>query len=382
MEWKRKTQKSKLEIPSFKYYFPSTTVEWITTKVREVLTNGDYLTLGRYNEEFEKEFAEYVGVKHAVAVANGTASLEIILRAVGVQGGDVIVPTNTFAATAYAAIHAGGRPIFADIAADMNVDPSDVEKRLTSNTRAVIPVHIGGLISPSLHELLELAEQHDFCVVEDAAHAHGSKLGGKMAGSFDTAGGFSFFSTKVITTGEGGMITTNDDAIAEKARLLRDQGKVRGNVVGVIGYNWRMSEFQAIVGLAQLNLLEEIIKKRAYIAKLYDELLEDFSLLRPLGIPPEVRHNYYKYIVFLPKDRDPEILRKHLKEKYNVSLGGYVYEAPLHCQPVFKEYVDDLDGYQTSDDLCSRHIALPIYPQMTEQEAQHVIESLKNAFLI
>jgi len=369
----------KPKIPSFKYYFPPATVEWITTRIHELLESGGFLTLGRYNEEFENEFARYIGVKHAVAVASGTCSLEIVLRAIGVQGCDVIVPTNTFAATAYAVMHAGGRSIFGDISADMNIDPSDVKKRLTSNTKAVIPVHIGGLVSLGVYKLLELAGQRGFYVVEDAAHAHGSMLDGKKAGNLGIAGSFSFFSTKVITTGEGGMITTNDEVIADKARLLRDQGKVRDNVVGAVGYNWRMSEFQAIVGLAQLRLLEEIIEKRARIARIYDELLKEFSMLRLLDIPPDVRPNYYKYIVFLQKGRDPDVLKKHLKEKYNVSLGGYVYEAPLHRQQVFKEYVENPYDYPTADDLCSRHIALPIYPQMAEEEAQYVIESLKNA---
>jgi len=228
-------------------------------------------------------------------------------------------------------------------------------------------------------ELLTMAEERGVYVVEDAAHAHGSELDGKMAGSFGIANAFSFFSTKVITTGEGGMITTNDDEIAEKARILRNQGKVKGNLIGVMGYNWRMTELQAIVGLEQLKLLPEIIERRRRVAKIYDDLLEKIRSLEALDIPENVKPNYYKYIVFLPKGRDPETLRTYLKEKYGVSLAGYVYEVPLHRQPVFREYVDDPNSYPTADDLCRRHIALPIYPQMTEEEAHYVIDSLKSA---
>lgn len=367
------------KIPPFKYYFPPNTVKWIATKIQELLESNDFLTSGKYTEEFEKRFAEYIGSKNAVAVSSGTAALEIILRAIDIQNQEVILPTNTFAATAYAVIRAGGKPIFADIAEDMNIDPANVKNRLTVKTKVIISVHIGGLVSPSLSELLGFSSQQGIHVVEDAAHAHGSMLNGKKAGNFGIAGAFSFFSTKVITMGEGGIITTKDDEIAGKARLLRDQGKIRGNLVGVIGYNWRMTEFQAIVGLAQLRLLEEIIQKRNRIASVYDTLVKDIPLIQPLKTPQNIRHNYYKYILFLPKGREPEVLRKHLKEKYATSLGGYVYEVPLHKQPVFKEYVEDFNSYAIADDLCTRHIALPIYPQMTEEEAHYVINNLKLA---
>jgi len=367
------------KIPPFKYYFPKDTTNWITTKIQELIESGDYLTLGKYSEELERQMANYVGSKHAIAVSNGTAALEIILRAIGVQDCDVIVPTNTFAATAFAVIHAGGTPVFADIASDLNMNPSEVPKRLTPKTKAVIPVHIGGLISSRIHELLELAREQNFVVVEDCAHALGSCLGGKKAGSFGLAGGFSFFSTKIITTGEGGMITTDSSEIAEKARLLRDQGKVRGNEVGVIGYNWRFTEFQSIVGIAQLALVEEIIEKRNIVAKIYDEFVEEIPEVESLKIPSTVRHNFYKYILLLGKGRDPEMLRKHLKDKYGIGLGGYVYEAPLHRQHVFRRYVDDIDSFPVADDLCARHISLPVYPQMTSEEARYVVRCLKCA---
>jgi len=230
-----------------------------------------------------------------------------------------------------------------------------------------------------MYELLELAEEKGLYVVEDAAHAHGSELNSRKAGSFGVANAFSFFSTKVMTTGEGGMITTDDDEIAEKARIMRNQGKVRGNLIGMMGYNWRMTELQAIVGLEQLRLLPEIIKGRRRVAKMYDELLEDIKVIEVLKEPENVKSNYYKYIAFLPKGRDPEVLRAYLKEKYGVSLAGYVYEIPLHKQPVFKDYVDDPGSYPVADDLCHRHIALPIYPQMTDEEVRYVVDSLKRA---
>jgi dTDP-4-amino-4,6-dideoxygalactose transaminase len=369
---------SKIKIPPYKYYFPQESIKWIVSRIQELLESGDFLTQGKYVNEFEKEFCKYVNSKYAIAVSSGTAALEAILRAIDVQDYNVIVPTNTFAATAYAVIHAGGKPIFADIAKDMNINPADIKNRLTSRVKAIIPVHIGGLVSPNIYELLELSNQRGIYIIEDAAHAHGSELNGKKAGTFGIAAGFSFFSTKVITTGEGGMITTNNKEIFEKIQLLRDQGKVQGNWVGALGYNWRMTEFQAIIGLSQLHLIEEIIKKRTKIAKVYDELLKEIRVFEPLEIPENARPNYYKYLVFLPKGCNPEDLSELLKNKYGVRLSGYVYEAPLHRQSVFKHYVADINSYPIADDLCTRHIALPIYPQMTENEAEHVVDCLKS----
>jgi dTDP-4-amino-4,6-dideoxygalactose transaminase len=368
-----------MKIPAFKYYFPPKAIEWIIDRIQDLLKSGDFLSLGMYVNEIDREFAKYVGSKHAIAVTNGTTALEAIFRAIDVRGHKAIIPTNTFAATAYAVIHSGGKPVFTDIENDMNFSVTDIKRRLTPEVKVVVPVHVGGLISPRIRELIELAENENIYVVEDAAHAHGSMLNDRKAGTFGVANAFSFFSTKVMTTGEGGMITTDNDEIAEKVKLLRDQAKVKGNLVGDIGHNWRMTEFQAIVGLAQLRLLEEIIEKRNRIASFYNELLEDISALQPLKIPENVRHNYYKYIVFLRKGWDPERLRKHLGEKYNVSLAGYVYEVPLHRQPPFKQYINDVSDYPVADDLCTRHIALPIYPQMTEEEIRYVIESLKQA---
>ena len=368
-----------MNIPPFKYYFPKHAVGTITKNIRELLENGDFLALGKYNEEFEKTYANFSGSKHAIAVASGTSSLEIILRAIGVDGYDVIVPTNTFAATIYAVIHAGGKPVFADIAHDMNIDISNVKSRLTSKSKVILPVHIGGLISPHLPKLLEIAVKHNINVVEDAAHAQGSSLNNKKAGTLGIAGGFSFFSTKIITSGEGGIITTDNDEIMEKARLMRDQGKVRGNNVSIIGNNWRMSEFQAIVALSQLQLIDEIIEKRINVARIYDDLLKTISSLQLLNIPINAQSNYYKYLAFIPKGKSPDILKKHLKEKYGVSLAGYVYEAPLHRQLLFQKYIDNVESYPVADDLCNRHIALPIYPQMSEDEVRYVVESLKKS---
>jgi perosamine synthetase len=362
-------------IPAQRYDFPDEDIDFVLDQMQSLLKTRGFLTMGQHGEEFERRFAAYVGVPHAVSVNSGTAALEIILRAVGIEGADVIVPTNTFAATAFAVIHAGGRVIFADCGDDLVLDRADVERRLTSRTRAVIVVHIGGLISPSVYELQELCESRGVVLVEDAAHAHGSRLAGEQAGRFGDAAGYSFFSTKVMTTGEGGMIVTRREDIAATARLLRDQAKVEGlNRHETLGYNWRMTEFQAILGLAQLARLEEFIAERRRVASAYDAVLNGASEgLRPLSIPAGAEPNFYKYVVFLD-GRQVETVEQRLRDDHGIRVGGHVYDAPCHAQPVFAEH-----GHMSlpkAEDLCRRHICPPIYPSLSDEDATYVAEAL------
>ena len=200
-----------MKIAAQVYDFSDEDIEQITAEIRTLLAARAYLTLGRHVERFESAFAEYHGARYAVATSSGTAALEIILRHVGVAGGEVVMPTNTFGATAFAALAAGGRPVFADIGADLTLDPESAAAQVTPRTRAVVTVHVGGLVSPATTELAALCRSKGIALVEDAAHAHGSSLGGRFAGTLGVAGAFSFFTTKVMTTGEGGMVLTNDD---------------------------------------------------------------------------------------------------------------------------------------------------------------------------
>lgn len=362
-------------IPPQRYEFSSEDVDFIVSRFRQILEQRAFLTMGRYCEEFEKAFAAYVGCRYAVAVSSGTAALEAIFRAMDVRGWDVIVPTNTFAATVFAVIAAGGWPVFADCCDDLTIDPEDVKRRLTARTKAVVTVHIGGLVSPRTRELLDFCKAKGLYLVEDAAHAHGSMLDGRHAGTFGIAAAFSFFPTKVMTTGEGGMVVTDDDKIAEKVRILRDQGKVpgKGNYHEEFGYNWRMTEVAALMGLAQLRRLEEFVARRRQIARIYDEGLAGANGVRPLRVPPEVRHNYYKYVVFV-HGIDREALRHRLLNEYGISLSGYVYELPCHEQTVFRRYVET--RLPVAEDLCRRHICLPIYYSLTDEQAQYVARSL------
>jgi perosamine synthetase len=210
-------------VPAAKIQFLPEDRAWIAERIQEVLASGQ-LTLGRYGAEFERNFAAFCGTEHAVAVNSGTSSLEIILRALRLEGKDILVPTNTFFATAAAVVHAGARPVLADIdPASFALGPEQVEKHITPRTGAVVIVHIGGLISDRMPELVDLCARKGIPLIEDAAHAHGSSYGSRGAGAFGLAGSFSFYPTKVMTCAEGGMIVTDDKSLAEEARIYRDQ---------------------------------------------------------------------------------------------------------------------------------------------------------------
>ena len=308
-------------------------------------------------------------------MSSGTAALEIILRGLKINGGEVIVPTNTFAATAFSVLHAGGIPVFADCGQDLCVDPEEVAKRITRNTKAIITVHIGGLVSPSTHELVSLCRRKSLPLIEDAAHAHGSALKGQQAGTFGVAGAFSFFATKVMTTGEGGMIVTDDRGMYEQALVLRDQAKVRGmNLHETLGHNWRLTEMQALLGLAQLRRLDEFIARRQHIAAIYDTAFSGLPGLMPLHVPPDVRHNFYKYVLLLERPGNILELESRLRQEFGVAMGGRVYDLPCHAQPVFRPF--NSAPLPVAEDLCRRHLCPPIYPLLTDEEAHYVAQSM------
>jgi perosamine synthetase len=362
-----------LSVPAQAYDFSPEDIEFVTTEVRDMLSSGAFLTLGDAGLRFEEAFAAEHGDLQASAVNSGTAALEAILTAADVRGGEVIVPTNTFAATAFAVLRAGGRPVFADVGADLTLDPADAERRITDRTKAIVTVHIGGLISPATLDLVELTRRHKLPLVEDAAHAHGSTLHGRPAGSFGIGASFSFFATKVMTTGEGGMVLTGDDEVHRTVRLLRDQGKA-GIRHEAIGANWRMSEVQAMLGLAQVARLPEFVARRRHIAERYRQELSGVPGIRVLPEPGGAQPCYYKVIAMLD-DVTPAVLRDELHRHYDVVLGGAVYELPLHQQPVFAEYADG--PLPVAEDLCRRHVCPPVYPSLSEGQLDHVITAIK-----
>lgn len=321
---------------------------------------------------------EFCDARHAVAVSSGTAALEIILRSLDVNGKKVLVPANTFFATAAAVIHAGAVPVFLDMdPKTMSIRPEDVDAAITRDTPGFIVVHIGGLITGRIGELRDLAARRGIWMVEDAAHAHGSTFKGTHSGTFGVAGAFSFYPTKVMTSGEGGMIITNDDRIAEEARIHRDQGKASFlvNAHVRLGYNWRMSEPHAIIGLRHLERLRDMIEERRKIACIYDGELAASHKAQNIAVPEGSVSNYYKYVALPLEKVDRAGLKARLREEWGVSLSGEVYESPVHRQPVFEKYATG--GLPAAEDICARHICLPIFSGMTEDDARYVIAALE-----
>jgi dTDP-4-amino-4,6-dideoxygalactose transaminase len=368
-----------VNIPAARIYFPEEDRKELLKKIDEILKSGQ-LTLGKYTREFEEKFAAYIGTKYAVAVNSGTSALEIILRALDIGGSSVIVPTNTFFATPASVIHAGGKVVFADIIDNLCLDPKSLQQNIQMDTKAVIIVHIGGLVPPEITEIQQICQKRGLLLIEDAAHAHGSTLNGKKGGNFGIAAAFSFYPTKVMTSGEGGMITTNDEKIYQRALVFRDQGKAGffGNVHTEMGYNWRMSEVHAAIGLSQFARLEEFITDRRRVAQVYNKELPKVNSVDLIKIPPEARSNYYKYVAILKDGIDRTSLKKEMKEKHSVGLSGEVYELPCHLQPIFKDLFKFRGGeFPVAEDLCKRQICLPVYAGMTEDEAKYVVNSLK-----
>lgn len=365
-----------MQVPAARIVFSPDDRAEIASTVSDILSTGA-LTLGAHTQEFEAAFAAAHGVPFAVAVNSGTAALEIILRSLEVRGYDVVVPTNTFAATAYAVLRAGGTPVFADVASGtLSVSAESVMAAVTPRTRAVVVVHIGGMIPADLDELRTVLDDRGIALVEDAAHAHGSSLAGRHAGSFGVAGAFSFYPTKLITCGEGGMILTGDEHIRDEAVVYRDQGKASflENVHIRQGYAWRMGETNAVTGRVHLRHLPKFLANRERIAGRYDKVIDDLRQASRLPVPEGIVTNFYKYPVLLPGGVDRARLKKELHAGHDVSLAGEAYEIPLHQQPVFERFARR--SLPAAEDICARHVCLPLHSDMSDEEADHVVDAL------
>lgn len=367
-----------MKIPSARIVFSEQDKKEILKSIEESLTTGQ-LTLGKNGAAFEEEFRKTTQTKYAVAVNSGTSSLEIILRALNLQGKEVLVPTNTFFATAAAVQHAGAVVKFVDMnPTTLSFDMDILTQNVSKKTAAIIIVHIGGMVTPDMPELINFCNESGMHLIEDAAHAHGSTLDGKAAGGFGIASSFSFYPTKVITAGEGGMIATNDAKIVEEAKKYRDQGKASflENKHDRLGYNWRMSELHATVGRVHLKHLPEFVEERRKIAKKYDEGLKRIKGIKSLAVDSGCRSNYYKYIAILEEGIDRFQLKKTLREKHNVSLSGEVYELPCHLQPIFQNGYKK-EKFPAAEEFCRRHVCLPVYQGMTDAEVNQVLTALE-----
>jgi len=372
-----------MNIPILRIPFTAEDRIFIHEGMEEIFKTGQ-LAMGKNVRAFESQFADFIGVEYALGVNSGTSALEMILRAIDIRHCSVLVPTNTFMATATAVIHAGGKVIFCDVLpGDLCIDPDDLQKKIKKNTKVVIIVHIGGIISPQFEEIRKICDENGLFLIEDAAHAHGSSINNKKAGSLGLAAAFSFYPTKVMTCGEGGMITTDDRDLYQKMVTLRDHGKPdhRFNLHTEFGYNWRMSEIHAVIGLSQMKKIDWILEQRRHLAKIYENKLKNLEKLRYVSLPATIKSSYYKFICYLSQDINRDVLKKNLAEVYQIECAGEVYAIPCHKQPVFKKNKNMMlnkqnESFPGADFVCSNQVCLPLYPGLTDTEVEYIVESL------
>lgn len=347
----------------------------IMRAIEEVLDNMN-LNLGPNCQAFEREFASFCGVKHAIAVGSGTEALQFALLAAGVKDGDeVITSPHTFFATAEAIACIGAAPVFADIdPVTYAVDPLSVEKKITAKTKAIIPVHMYGQCA-DMAAINSVADGHGLAVIEDACQAHGALYKDQRSGSLGSAGCFSFYFTKNLGAyGEGGAVTTNDDAIAERVRLYRNHGHTSKYEHVVVGYNGRLDEIQAAVLRVRLRYLHEYNVKRRELAAAYGRLLAN----TPLQLPAEAadrKHVYHLYVV-----RTPE--RDRLLEHLNAQgIGtGIHYKNPVHLQKAMAGYGYKRGEFPLVEKVCDEILSLPIYPELAEADLICIADSIREFF--
>jgi perosamine synthetase len=340
--------------------------------VTEVLQSG-MLAQGKRVKELEDAWAEFVGVRHAIATGNGTLALMAIFAGIGLEPGDeVITVSHTFAATANAILSTGANPVFVDIEPDTYlIDAKKIERAITPRTRAICPVHLFGLVA-DMDMIRAIADRHGLIVVEDACQAHGATFRGRMAGSFGH-GAFSLYATKNMTTAEGGFVTTNDDAFADWLRLYRNQGMRARYQFEMLGYNFRMTDLAAAIGLAQFAKLPRNTARRQAIAARYDEAFGEL----PIGLPitPDGRtHVFHQYTLDVGGARDAIVA--DLRE---AGVGADIYyPIPVHRQPYIMERGLHAD-LPVTDAAAGRTLALPMFPGLTDGEQDQVIAAVRDA---
>jgi dTDP-4-amino-4,6-dideoxygalactose transaminase len=341
--------------------------------VVSVLESGQ-LAQGSVVADFEEEFAAYCGVKHAVATSNGTTALHVAVLAHNIGPGDeVITVPFTFIASANSILFTGARPVFVDIdPMSYNMDPDLIEAAITPRTKAIMPVHLYG--NPAdMPRIMEIAERHNLIVIEDAAQAHGAEIEGKRAGSWSTSC-FSFYPTKNITTGEGGVITTDDDMIAERARLIRSHGMRVRYYHEMLGFNFRMTNIHAAIGKAQLPKLEGFNERRIANAEYLSANLPSDKVAVP-QVTPGTRHVFHQYTVRVLPPYDRDTVRKQLGE---AGVGTEVYyPLPVHQQQLYEELGYSPGGFAVSEEAARQVLSLPIHPSLTEEDLQTIVGAVQ-----
>ncbi len=341
--------------------------------VLAVLESGQ-LAQGRVVAEFERHFAEWCGVRHAVAVSSGTAALHTALLAHGIGAGDeVITSPFTFIASANAALFVGARPVFVDVDPDtFCLDPELVEAAITPRTRAILPVHLYGYPT-DMPRLQEIARRHDLLLVEDACQAHGASVYGRKVGAIGDSGVFSLYPTKNITSGEGGFLTTDSDAVAEQAHLIRSHGASERYRHDVLGYNFRLSDVHAAIGLAQLSKIDEFNAARRRNAAYLSRALAGVEGIRLPIEQSGFRHVYHQYTIRVLDGRR-DVVQQELT---HMGVGSSIhYPLPIHKQPLYQRlgYADQ--EFPVTERLAAEVLSLPVHPGLAESDLERIVRAI------
>lgn len=354
--------------------------------VIEVL-KSDYLTTGPKIAEFEKSVADYVGAKYAVAISNGTSALHAACFAAGIGPGDEVITTPiTFAASSNCVLYCGGTPVFADIdPKTYNVDPDDIRKKITDKTKAIIAVHLAGQPC-DMDEIHKIAKENNLIVIEDGAHALGSVYKGKKVGSLSDMTTFSFHPVKPITTGEGGMIVTDNEEFYKKMVLFRSHGITRDEAMMTrndgpwfyqqfeLGFNYRITDIQCALGCSQMKKLDRFLAKRKEIVLRYNEAFADCeNIVTPYQLP-ETESGWHLYIVQV-KNCDRKQIFEALRDK---GIGVNVHYIPVYMHPYYQEHGYKDVHCKNAEEVYSHIISLPLYPGLTEEQQNYVIDTLKS----
>jgi perosamine synthetase len=340
--------------------------------VTEVLKSGN-LVQGEKVRAFEGDFSGYIGTRHGIAVSSGTAALQIGLQALDMKKGDEVITTPfTFAATANAIIHCGAKPVFADIdPRTFNIDPEKIKRCLTERTKAIVCVHLYGQPC-EMEPILKICKYSGASLVEDAAQAVGAEYKGKRIGTFGKISAFSFYATKNMTTGEGGMVLTDQKDLAEKSMLIRNQGQSRSYRHDIISYNFRMTDIQAAIGIEQLKKIEQLNSKRIENARFLTDSLSSVKGIETPFVPRHNKHVFHQYTLRVQKrDHLLEYLNKH-------GIGARVYyPEPVYIQPPYVKMGFRKGLCPVAEDACRQVLSLPVHPGLSEKDLENIVEAVR-----
>ena len=350
--------------------------------VTRVLTSGR-LSLGPMVEEFEQAVARYVGVEHGIAVSSGTSGLHLLMRAVGINPGDEVISTPfSFIASTNCILFERARPVLVDIDPHTwNIDPAAIEAVVTPRTKAIIPVDVFGVVV-DMQPIDDTARRHNLRVIEDSCEALGSRYKGRRAGSLGDAGVFGFYPNKQITTGEGGMITTNDAEIDRLCRSMRNQGRDTGMAWlshERLGYNYRLSDVACAIGVVQMRRIDEILSKRARVAGWYRDRLQDEQRVSMQRIPGDCEISWFVFVIKLADDYTEEDRAAKIEQLRAKGIGCSNYFAPIHLQPFYqREFGYKKGDFPVCERVAARTIALPFHNGLKESDVDQVCERLKS----